>query len=194
MYFCPACLASLAQARAAFGFGWKRLASCSYSVTGMPSFSITHSWRPSTLYRPQWMNMPNRASCHHCMRRARSASSASELFCTCGCAGAAPVFGEAARVSRDAPVPTSQSRRGMPFGFMSSDPPVVIAMRLRSQLENSFHQQPLFARFGLLQRLLKRRHQFFPFADFGICAICFGFGVEGKPLVHFHHHEHARSE
>ena len=33
--------------RAAFGIGLKCLARSSYSGTGMPSFSITHSWRPT---------------------------------------------------------------------------------------------------------------------------------------------------
>src|SRR6266849_7096431 len=101
------------------------------------------------------MNMPKRASCHHFMRRARSASSASEAFCTCGCAGAALVFAEAAKARRDAPVPTSQSRRGMPFGFMSSPPFMSRSVALLFELENLFHQQPLFAWLGLGQRLLK---------------------------------------
>ncbi len=46
MYFCPARFASRAQSRAALGFGLNCLASCSYSATGMPSSSITHSCRP----------------------------------------------------------------------------------------------------------------------------------------------------
>src|SRR5439155_2968197 len=37
-----------------------------------PSTSIAHSCRPMTLYSPQWMNIPNLASCHHCMRRSWS--------------------------------------------------------------------------------------------------------------------------
>src|SRR6266849_4478856 len=119
------------------------------------------------------MNMPNCASCHHFMRRARSASSASELFCACGCGvrGAALVFAEAARVRRDAPVPTSQSRRGMPFGFMSSPPFMSRSVALLFELENLFHQQPLFARLGVGQRLLKFPHQLFPFANFRIIAV-----------------------
>src|SRR5436189_190920 len=72
MYFCPACFASRAQSRAAFGFGLKCFASSSYCGIGMPSTSIAHSCRPMTLYSPQWMNIPNLASCHHCMRRSWS--------------------------------------------------------------------------------------------------------------------------
>src|SRR6266852_3833260 len=128
------------------------------------------------------MNMPNCASCHHCMRRARSASSASELFfaCDCGCAGAALAFAEAARVRRDAPVPTSQSRRGMPFGFMSSPPFMIRSVGLLFELENLFHQQPLFAGLGLGQRLLKFPHQFFPFTNFGVIAVGTRFRRKGK--------------
>src|SRR5215470_8008820 len=72
MYFCPACFARRAQSRAAFGLGLKCFASISYCGMGMPSTSIAHSWRPMTLYSPQWMNMPNLASCHHLMRRSCS--------------------------------------------------------------------------------------------------------------------------
>src|SRR6185312_10222244 len=74
MYFIPACFANFAHALAANGFGLKALASCWYSATGMPSSSIAHSCRPRTLYKPKWTNMPKRASCHHFMRRSRSAT------------------------------------------------------------------------------------------------------------------------
>src|ERR1700674_4502002 len=102
------------------------------------------------------MNMPKRASCHHCMRRARLASSASELFCACGCAEPAAVFADVANVRSDAPVPTSQSRRAMRFDCMSNTPPVcLLKLPLRLPLENSVHEQPLFPWHGLLQRLLE---------------------------------------
>src|SRR5882762_7667871 len=160
----------------------------------MASFSMTHSWRPSTLYKPQWMNMPKRASCHHCMRRARSASCAGELCWGCACALAAAVLVAVASVSNDAPVPTSHSRRGMAFGVISRCPPVVTPIRLWFELENAFHEQPLFSGLGGWKRLLKFPHEFFPFADLGICAVSTGFGIEGKALVDFHDHEHTRAE
>src|SRR5690242_4338649 len=81
MYFMPVSRASLAQSLAGNGFGLNFLASGAYSETGMPSFSITHSCRPIKLYKPQWMNMPKRASCHHFIRRARSASLESGFAC-----------------------------------------------------------------------------------------------------------------
>src|SRR6266849_6181946 len=160
----------------------------------MPSFSITHSWRPSTLYKPQWMNMPKRASCHHCMRRARSVSCAAEFCWGCACAGTAAIFVEVARVSSDAPVHTSQSRRGMAFGFISRCPPVDTPIRLRFQLENTFHKQPLFSQLGGWKRLLEFPHELFPFAHLGICTVGAGFRVEGKSLVDVHDHEHACAE
>src|SRR6266403_1564760 len=66
--------------------------------------------------------------------------------------------------------------------------------RLRFQLENTFHKQPLFSGLGGWKRLLKFPHEFFPFADLRICAISTGFGIEGKALVDFHDHEHTRAE
>src|SRR4051812_23450111 len=139
--------------------------------------------------------MPKRASCHHCMRRARSASSEAELLGAWDSTGAAVALAEAARVRRDAPVPTSQSRRGMPFGFMSCSPPVLILpIGLLLELKDSLHQQPLFAGFGLLQRLLEFPHQFFPLTNSGICAVGCCFGVERKYCVYFHDHEHAGTE
>src|SRR5882762_7710785 len=66
--------------------------------------------------------------------------------------------------------------------------------RLRFQVENTFHEQPLFSGLGGRKRLLKFPHEFFPFADLGICAVSAGFGVERKSLVDFHDHEHARAE
>src|SRR5258707_12699078 len=132
------------------------------------------------------MNMPKRASCHHCMRRARSASCAGELCWGCACALAAAVLVAVASVSNDAPVPTSQSRRGMAFGLIGGCPPVVTPIRLRFQLENAFHEQPLFSRLGGRKRLLEFPHEFFPFADLGICAVGAGFSIEGKSLVDFH--------
>src|ERR1022692_1298223 len=40
----------------------------------MPSTSSAHSCWPTKLYSPQWMNMPNLASCHHAIRCARVAA------------------------------------------------------------------------------------------------------------------------
>ena len=40
--------------------------SFSYSSTGMRSWCMTHSPRASSEYKPQWMNIPNRASWNHC--------------------------------------------------------------------------------------------------------------------------------
>src|SRR5712675_49285 len=138
--------------------------------------------------------MPKRASCHHCMRRARSASCAGELCWGCACALVAAVLVAVASVSNDAPVPTSQSRRAMAFGVISRCPPVVTPIGLRFQLENTFHKQPLFSGLGGWKRLLKFPHEFFPCADLGICAVSVGFGVEGKALVDFHDHEHTCAE
>src|SRR6267154_5225971 len=125
------------------------------------------------------MNMPKRASCHHCMRRARSASCAGELCWGCACALDAAVLVAVASVSNDAPVPTSQSRRGMAFGLIGKCPPVVTPIRLLFQLENAFHEQPLFSWLCGRERLLEFPHQIFPFTDFGIGAVGVGFGVEG---------------
>src|SRR5712675_3687867 len=111
--------------------------------------------------------MPKRASCHHCMRRARSASCAGELCWGCACALAAAVFAPVASVSNDAPVPTSQSRRGMAFGFISRCPPVVTPIRLRFQLENTFHEQTFFAGLGGWKRLLKFLQECLKFAEHG---------------------------
>src|SRR5258707_13381476 len=110
------------------------------------------------------MNMPKRASCHHCMRRARSASCAGKLCWGCACALAAAVLVAVASVSNDAAVPNSQSRRGVAFGFISRCPPVVTPIRLRFQLKNAFHEQPLFSGLGGWKRLLKIPHAVFPFA------------------------------
>src|SRR6202030_570562 len=73
---------------------------------------------------PKWMNIPKRASCHHCMRRARSASCALLGFCGKLVSapekiGAAPA--EAPSAS-EAPVPASQSRRGMRLDLMRTPP------------------------------------------------------------------------
>src|SRR5712692_7834670 len=146
----------------------------------MPSFSMTHSCLPKTLYKPQWTNMPNLASCHHFIRRMRSASSACGC-CACGCCRLTAFAEVAASVTREAPVPTSQSRRVIPFRSMSlvsslcvgscntlsraranrkDGPPVG---HLHLQFENPLHLQPLLTCSCLRQRLLKLPHQFFPF-------------------------------
>src|SRR6266436_1569743 len=52
------------------------------------------------------------------------------------------------------------------------------SMGLWFQLENSFHEQPLLAWLCLREGLLEFPHQFLPFADFGTCTVCFGFGGE----------------
>src|ERR1700751_4830870 len=74
MYFWPARRASRAHSREACGLGVKCFASSSYCEIGMPSTSMAHSCCPTTLYRPQWMNMPNLASCHHAILCAREAA------------------------------------------------------------------------------------------------------------------------
>src|SRR6476661_533123 len=159
------------------------------------------------------MNMPKRASCHHFIRRTRSASPASEEACVgfsgvSGCVIAAAIFEEAASVTSEALVPNSQSRRRIRFGPMASASfektsdselrsqsvrRIISSCRSLFKLENSFHQQPLFTRLGICKRLLKFPHQFFPFANLRILAILICFGRKGKSLVHFHHHEHARA-
>jgi hypothetical protein len=67
MYFIPADFAAAAQARASNFCGLNWSASLRYSLKGMRSFHINHSPRPGMAYTPQWMNMPNLASRHHCI-------------------------------------------------------------------------------------------------------------------------------
>src|SRR5579859_7673041 len=160
------------------------------------------------------MNMPKRASCHHFIRRMRSASPASEEACggfggVPGWRSAAAAFEEAASVTSEALVPNSQSRRGIRFGPMASTSfektsdselhfqpsrRVIGPCCLLFKLENSFHQHPLFAGLGIRKRLLKLPHQLFPLAHFRIFAIRLCFSLEGETLVDFHHHEHARAK
>ena len=157
--------------------------------------------------------MPKRASCHHLIRRMRSASSVSAAACGCdagvpGCPSADPAPAEAASVTSYALVPNSQLRRGIRFGLMESSsltktvdpgqsPQVSRGMigpwRLLFKFENSFHSQPLFAGPGFRKRLLKFPHQFFPLPHLRILEVSFRFSPKRELLVDFHHHEHARA-
>src|SRR5580658_6508638 len=130
------------------------------------------------------MNMPKRASCHHFIRRTRSASSVSEAACgpkdgASGCPSAAAAVEEAPSARSEALVPNSQSRRGIRLGPMSSASSnvgrnelpfvnrssqssrrMIFSSQLLFKLEYFSHQQPLFAWLGLRKRLLKFPHQF----------------------------------
>src|SRR5271170_1559890 len=128
------------------------------------------------------MNMPNRASCHHFIRRMRSASSPSEAACGSvvgipGCQSTVALLAEvAATVTSEALVPNSQSRRAIRFGPMASASKKSFSVSramyqdkqrwqasrrifgysdLFFKLEDSFHQQPLFAGLSPGQRQLK---------------------------------------
>src|SRR5437879_7113968 len=134
----PVPRAILAHSRAGNGLGFNCLASGAYSETGMPSFSMTHSCRPSTLYKPQWMNMPKRASCHHFMRRARSASCEGEVALGCGpgigasvCSKALEAMGAAAVAASTDAVLFSHVRRVI----LLSGILISVAFVLRSQQE-----------------------------------------------------------
>src|SRR5579872_3684575 len=164
------------------------------------------------------MNMPKRASCHHFMRRARSASSASGAFCVGRVGGPewarTPAALEvAASVTSDALVPTSQSRRGIRIGLMASASLEKLFRSLRMtsaskpreqtsrgmfgyyglffKLEDLLHQHPLFAGLRIRKRLLKSPHQLFPLAYLRVFTIGLRFLLEGELLIDFHHHEHA---
>src|SRR5580698_1324957 len=164
------------------------------------------------------MNMPKRASCHHFIRRTRSASSVSEAACgpkdgASGCPSAAAAVEEAPSARSEALVPNSQSRRGIRFGPMTSassnmgrnEPPfaarssgasrrMIVSSQSLFKLEYFFHQQPFFSWLVLRKRRLKFPHQLFPLAYLRIFTILFHIRIEGKSLVHLHDHEHARAE
>src|SRR5579863_1460803 len=139
------------------------------------------------------MNMPNLAWCHHCILRTRSLLWSP----VCGAveapkktAGSADV-GSAAAAS-EAPVPTSQSRRGI-----RSSSFMFISLRegcSTFQLENLLHQNPLFTGFGLRQRLLKLPHELLPLLHFGIASVRFRLRGKRKVFVHLHDHEHAGTQ
>ena len=59
MYFIPADFASETQACASNFSGSKNMGRRLYSSTFSLRLWKTHSPSPSTLYTPQWMNMPN---------------------------------------------------------------------------------------------------------------------------------------
>src|SRR5947209_5436240 len=135
------------------------------------------------------MNMPKRASCHHCMRRERVESSEPDNFCWRSGYGfdgigelpsAASKVGGPASATSDAPVPKSQSRRGIPFDLMPQVSWTKCAFALRLELKDSLHLQPLFPRLGFRQRLLKPPHQLLPFAYLRILRVGFGFAFERK--------------
>src|SRR5689334_13029905 len=62
------------------------------------------------------------------------------------------------------------------------------------QAENLFHGQPLLARLRLRKWVLEAPHQFFPLSDLWVSSICTRFRLTGKPLIHFHDHEHAGAQ
>src|SRR5215469_17903852 len=64
----------------------------------------------------------------------------------------------------------------------------------RLKLEDSLHQQPLLARFGLRQWLLKLPHQLLPLLDRGIVSVSLRFCGKRETLVDFHDHEHPGTE
>ena len=78
MYFCPASLAMRPIARHRISTGLNCFASCSYSATGIFARFMIHSPMPGIClpfhspagiaYRPQWMNIPKRASRNHFIR------------------------------------------------------------------------------------------------------------------------------
>src|SRR5580658_3709190 len=161
------------------------------------------------------MNMPKRASCHHFMRRMRSASSASEA--ACGCAAGVPGSPSAASALREAPsvrsvalVANNQSRRGIRFGPMiwsllgvalpfagrlaEASRGMIGSWHLLFKLEDFFHQQPLFTRLGPRKHLLELPHQLFPLAHLRIFAISLRFSLERELLIDLHHHEHTRAK
>src|SRR5215469_635175 len=78
MYFMPASLAMRTHSSGSYFVGLNRLANCAYCARDIPVWSMNHSERSrrpchspaGTEYRPQWMNMPKRASVHHLMRAA----------------------------------------------------------------------------------------------------------------------------
>src|SRR4051812_36453234 len=83
MYFMPASLAVDTIFAASNLTGLKRGANCSYCARGIFAHDMIHSpisldrlplYSPAgTAYRPQWMNMPKRASRHHAMRESDAA-------------------------------------------------------------------------------------------------------------------------
>src|SRR6478672_10693318 len=113
------------------------------------------------------MNMPKRASCHHFMRRSRSAGSPVCGGSFCGGVNCADTLKGSAATPAAVAAPANHSRR--------VNPSFIAAPRykflLLVQTENLLHRQPLLTRFGFPKRLLKAPHQFFPFADLRIRGI-----------------------
>src|SRR5580693_2812255 len=107
------------------------------------------------------MNMPKRASCHHFMRRVRSASSVSGAFCGGRVVGpewsrALAALEVAASVTSEALVPSNQSRRGIRFGSMTSASFEKLLRFLRMTFANKPREQTsrgMFGYYGLFFKL-----------------------------------------